>query len=875
MNGGAQPAASACPCETISFPQVVCNPSALSAISYRIGDFVAFRQQLLRALPNEAALTAWQPGAEGDLAVQMIEWWAYLADILTFYNERIANEDYLTTAQLPESVNHLVQALGYRPRPALGSRVQLAGLLSAGARTPVTVPQGLQVQSKPGPGQQPQVFELDAQASLGSPDAISAVVNPTSAPLLGSDGGLWLSGKVTGVNAGDRLLLANAQAITSQTIADYAWINVTNVTPETDALGNAVTQINFTPISGALASNAQAADYVLLRSAQSGPLWSYPEPAASKVISNTCAHLASVARGLAVGGIALFDIPDSAGGAAATAATSAARRTRSAAAILRGLPLAGAASPTGLAPTPVIVAAYAEIVWYANGCGTTPPSTTASNPVPAVSIPHTQLGFSGLSGSSWPSIASQVTVRWGWRPVGQIVPVLTATDLVYPTSGASLSPAPGAPAFPQSAVPVLLEDPAYNAVSAVAAPASSLAGAVSLGQLSAQPAGGLASPIQALFNLMPFSRGKTVPSETLGSGNPSVAGQDFTLSKSPVTYFADSASISGNGFSSTVSVSVNGVRWTDVQSFYGQKPNAQVYVLYEDDGGSTHVAFGDGVNGALVPTGVNNVVATYRYGAGAQAPATETLTVVQTPTPGLKGVRNPLAPTGGADADSAAKLSELAPASVLTFNRAVSLDDYAAIAATAAGVTQAVAEYVFDAAAQRPKVTLWIAGDANAGAQVAAALSGIAMPNQGLSIKSATSIETTLSLTYVRDPRYDDDAVQAGLTTALLDPDVGYFRPGNIGIGQPIYQSQIVAACLGAPGRPAVPGVTAIHCVSLKVVQLELPIIIRWIPNQLRFNGQPLAQSPCSGQRFDPGAGNYFSVSNDGQHLTLNGAMAS
>ena len=98
---------------------------------------------------------------------------------------------------------------------------------------------------------------------------------------------------------------------------------------------------------------------MLLRSAQSGPLWSYPEPAASKVISNTCAHLASVARGLAVGGIALFDIPDSAGGAAATAATSAARRTRSAAAILRGLPLAGAAKalrawlqlPSSLPPT--------------------------------------------------------------------------------------------------------------------------------------------------------------------------------------------------------------------------------------------------------------------------------------------------------------------------------------------------------------------------------------------------------------------------------------------------------------------------------------------------------------------------------------------
>ena len=123
-----------------------------------------------------------------------------------------------------------------------------------------------------------------------------------------------------------------------------------------------------------------------------------------------------------------------------------------------------------------------------------------------------------------------------------------------------------------------------------------------------------------LFNLVPISRGKTVSTETLGSGNPLVAGQDFTLAQSPVTYFFDPASISGNNFSSTVSVSVNGVQWQEVQSFYGQPKNAQVFVLHEDDQGQTHVTFGDGVNGSLLPTGTNNVIATYRYGAGAAAP---------------------------------------------------------------------------------------------------------------------------------------------------------------------------------------------------------------------------------------------------------------
>ena len=36
--------------------------------------------------------------APGDLGLQVLEWWAYLGDILTFYNERIANEGYLRTA---------------------------------------------------------------------------------------------------------------------------------------------------------------------------------------------------------------------------------------------------------------------------------------------------------------------------------------------------------------------------------------------------------------------------------------------------------------------------------------------------------------------------------------------------------------------------------------------------------------------------------------------------------------------------------------------------------------------------------------------------------------------------------------------------------
>jgi predicted phage baseplate assembly protein len=1145
MSCTTSPNDSVCPCETPDFPLEICNLPNLPAIHYRTGDFLAFRYALLQPLDNETALSAWRPGAQGDLAVQMIEWWAYLADILTFYNERIANEDYLGTAVLPESINHLVQLLGYRPRPALGARGTLAALLTPSARPPVTLLPGMQIQSKPGPGQPPQTFELDSQATLQAPDVISADVVPAHTPLLGTnpDGSsyVWLSGKVSGIKHADRLLLINSQALTAQIVKDYAWIMVTGTTAQSDPLGNPVTQVNFSALISTIAAGASADQYSLLRGAQSSPLWPYqPSPmvvrtsktiltdtspvspslaslggklyiawkgdgndnlnvmyssdngqtfgnkytspetspmypaltadkanlyiawkgdgndflsvapvsitggtinslspktiienetsplspslaslngrlylawkgdgndflnvmyssdngqtfgntytsstetsaqapslavhngtlyitwigdgndklnvaivtvsganitgfsnkftladtsplspslasfngrlyiawkgngndylnvmyssdngqtfgnkytspetssqAPSLAVHNnnlyitwtgdgndelnvaivtvvganivglsaqTTIDLASVARGVSAGSLVLADV---AGGAAAAATN--------------------AAAAADLIATPLIAQSYAEVVWYANGNGSTPPASNATNPTPAVAIPHAEIVFASLDATgtwvaAWNANAAQVTIRWGWTSVGSLAPVLQASDLTYFGGTTALVPAPGESAFAPTPASVLLEDPEGNAASAITAQAAAPPGAVTLGTLSTLPSSGLASPIDVFFNLLAISRGKTVATEVLGSGNPTVAGQDFTLQNAPVTYFADTASVSGDGFTSTVHVSVNGVQWSEVQSFYAQPPNAQVFVLREDDSNQTHVMFGDGVNGALLPTGTGNVTATYRYGAGAAEPAAETLTLIQTPQPGLKAVRNPLPPTGGSDPDSPAKLSTLAPRSVLTFNRAVSLDDYSAIALTAAGVTDAVAEFAFDTQSQRPVVTLWVAGDPGAAAAVQAALAGISVPGQGLNIVAATGVPMRLSLNYVRDPRYQDAPVQAGITAALIDPDAGLFGSNVIGIGETFFDSQIEAACL------AVPGVTAVHQVQFTTVINIIPLK-HWIISRFPFGGRPPVPIGCSGHRYYPGAGSYFTLNSD--NLSLAGTPAS
>jgi predicted phage baseplate assembly protein len=322
-----------------------------------------------------------------------------------------------------------------------------------------------------------------------------------------------------------------------------------------------------------------------------------------------------------------------------------------------------------------------------------------------------------------------------------------------------------------------------------------------------------------------------------------------------VTYFSDPASVSGDGYSSTVAVSVNGVEWQEVRSFYDQSPTAQVYVLREDDSGQTHVTFGDGVNGARLPTGTGNVVATYRFGSGGDAPSAETLTNVMTPTPGLKGFRNPLPPTGGTNADLPKRLRQLAPASVLTLNRVVSIDDFEAVAETAPGVTQATASFAFDPLSQRPKATIWVAGDQGAVNSAITALAGAGAPMGNVRVLAATPIVARLTVNFNRDPRYGEAAVEQALLTALVDPDTGVLGANVLGIGQGVYESQIAKACL------AVPGVASVQSIFFAPVR-------RFVFFRRRF-GVPSSEA----LRNDPGIGNYFVVPNDSSHVSLVGVV--
>ena len=77
--------------------------------------------------------------------------------MLTFYQERIANEGYLPTATERRSLLELANLIGYRLKPGLSASTYLAFELEDGYE--LEIPAGTRAQSVPGPGELPQPFE--------------------------------------------------------------------------------------------------------------------------------------------------------------------------------------------------------------------------------------------------------------------------------------------------------------------------------------------------------------------------------------------------------------------------------------------------------------------------------------------------------------------------------------------------------------------------------------------------------------------------------------------------------------------------------------------------------------------------------------------
>jgi predicted phage baseplate assembly protein len=318
----------------------------------------------------------------------------------------------------------------------------------------------------------------------------------------------------------------------------------------------------------------------------------------------------------------------------------------------------------------------------------------------------------------------------------------------------------------------------------------------------------LETPVAILGNVITAIRGETVANEVLGSGDAQVPGQRLALKKKPLSWIEDAASPLGRV--PQITLRVDGIAWQHVDGFFGRGPEDAVYRIEMGPDGTATVIGGDGQRGRRFPSGVRNIVASYRHGAGAAKPPPGSITQFARAAAGLSRVSQPLDAWGGADAETSAEMQNLAPTGALTLGRAVSLADFEAMIRGSSGILNAAVAYVWDQARQTAVVTGWIVADAgDPSATLAAWLSARALPGLAIRILLATRIEVPVfDVSLATAPGHAPETVRAAVRAALFDPATGVLAPRNVPVGAPLFRSQLVAAIHAVPGVAAVPSVT-------------------------------------------------------------------
>jgi hypothetical protein len=211
-------------------PEPEANRPGLPALTYRAGTYASFLESMLARL-STFFLDAPQPDVSGTLrriyplsglttrelndpSIALLDAWATVADVITFYEERIANEAYLRTAIERRSVLELARLVGYKLRPGVSSSVYLAFTVNDGFDG--IIPAATRAQSLPGPGEKPQAFETyEDLPAKGDWNNLKLRLTRPQIITLASDFGtdaktrdtLYFEGISTNLKTGDILLL--------------------------------------------------------------------------------------------------------------------------------------------------------------------------------------------------------------------------------------------------------------------------------------------------------------------------------------------------------------------------------------------------------------------------------------------------------------------------------------------------------------------------------------------------------------------------------------------------------------------------------------------------------------------------------------------
>ncbi len=311
------------------------------------------------------------------------------------------------------------------------------------------------------------------------------------------------------------------------------------------------------------------------------------------------------------------------------------------------------------------------------------------------------------------------------------------------------------------------------------------------------------TPAHLFGNLVTAVRGESVAREVLGSADATRPENRFKLKKAPLSWIEDASSTTG--IRPLLEVRVDNIAWQRHETLFAAGPQDRWYMLETDADGNSWVVFGDGERGARPPSGQDNVTASYRFGAGAAKPPPGTIRQMVNPVKGVKRIDNALPLTGGADAEPPEEIRTNAPKSALTLGRAVSVQDFAALARTFPGVLNVAAGWAWDRRRQRAVVKLWVVEDGGLDADALAVwLRTMAAEDTPVAVRTAEPVDRALTVSLAIAAGHPGPETRDAVLSRLADPETGFLALRRVPIGGVLYRSALIEAIQRTQGVAAV-----------------------------------------------------------------------
>jgi predicted phage baseplate assembly protein len=814
----------------------VANRPGLSAIAYRVGTHGRFKASLLAGISAQPQLRALTTRDDGDWTIALLDAWAVVLDVLSFYQERIANEGFLRTAAERLSLLELARAIGYELGPGVAASTHLAFTLDGNPQSPpeVVIPVRTRAQSVPAGEELPQSFEtveeIVARPEWNAMRPRQAEPQLVAAPIRR----LVLHGTDTRLQRGDRLLAVDGSQREAFRVVR---VEVENPPPgSTDPGRTEVELLPADPNAPALspgylgvpaflppdppgplpftAANVQT--YVL-----GNPSWPAGELAARLErlgwsAGQLATYLAAVPRPGPTTALAIYALRVKASlfghNAPKWGTLPAAWRTET-----------GAPYPTSWDGTLDIDAnensqgvlhdPNGRVIYLDQAQPAVLPAgwlvleEAGSNITRAYQVDEareeSRADF-GISGKATRLVLDtdddlfhfefRNTTAYAASEQLALAEVPNEQEVsgsAIELDGFALGLAPGRT--------VVVRGERADLAGVVEAEVRQLAEVVhwmERGTTRLVLAASLAhayrrDTLTVAANVVAATHGET-RREVLGGGDAAERFQEFALKHKHLTYVAAPVPSGGK---STLEVRVNDVLWHEAPDLFFLGPGERRYVLRRDDDGTTRVLFGDGARGARLPTGRENVTALYRNGVGLAGHLDAgRITLLAGQPLGVREVVNPLPARGGEDPDTLDQARRNAPLTVLTLDRVVSLADFEHFARAFSGIAKARADWLWDG---RRRVVLLTVAAADGGAPdeqllttLTDALDGLRDPFQTLVV---APLEPLLFRVEAR-VKVHPDHLQEDVFTRVEAALVAGFSFAARELGRSLARSAVVAA---------------------------------------------------------------------------------